>query len=112
MKGIKGPRATVYAEKAVQNWAYQERQWGDKTTLEAKLRSAWIAGYESADRDAKKKARMAPDVYPVAHLLALELECLLLDTKDMAIASKWWDSAHAALEQWRTLIRLHCEETR
>lgn len=35
------------------------------------------------------------------HRLALELECLLLDTKDTAIQSKWWDSAHEALEEWR-----------
>ena len=34
--------------------------------------------------------------------LALELECLLMDTRDTAIQSKWWDSAHEALEQWRT----------
>lgn len=33
--------------------------------------------------------------------LALELECLLVDTKDTAIQSKWWDSAHEALEEWR-----------
>ncbi len=33
--------------------------------------------------------------------LALELECLLLDTKDTAIVSKWWDSAHDALELHR-----------
>ena len=25
-----------------------------------------------------------------AHRLALELECLLLDTKDLSIQSKWW----------------------
>ena len=35
------------------------------------------------------------------HRLALELECLLNDTKDTAIQSKWWDSAHEALEEWR-----------
>ena len=45
------------------------------------------------------------DVFPVAHRLALELECLLLDTKDMAAVSKWWDSAHEALEQWREFCR-------
>ena len=45
--------------------------------------------------------RADKDVFAVAHLLALELECLLLDTKDTAIVSKWWDSSHAALEQWR-----------
>ena len=48
--------------------------------------------------------RMPPDAFPQAHRLALELECLLLDTKDAA-ASKWWDSAHEALEQWREFCR-------
>lgn len=45
------------------------------------------------------------DVFPAAHRLALELECLLLDTKDTAAISKWWDSAHEALEQWREFCR-------
>lgn len=45
------------------------------------------------------------DVFPVAHRLALELECLLLDTNDTAAVSKWWDSAHEALEQWREFCR-------
>ena len=48
------------------------------------------------------------DVFPSAHRLALELECLLLDTKDTAAVSKWWDSANEALEQWREFCR---EET-
>ena len=38
-----------------------------------------------------------------AHRLALELECLLLDTKDNAIASKWWDSGMAALDEYQQL---------
>lgn len=33
--------------------------------------------------------------------LALELECLLNDTKDSAVQSMWWDSAHEALELHR-----------
>lgn len=45
----------------------------------------------------------AADVESVAHRLALELEGLLLDTKDNAVVSKWWDSANEALEQWRAL---------
>ena len=36
-----------------------------------------------------------------AHRLALELECLLLDTKDNAIVSKWWDSGMAALDEYQ-----------
>ena len=45
------------------------------------------------------------DIFPAAHRLALELECLLLDTKDTAAVSKWWDSGHEALEQWREYCR-------
>ena len=45
------------------------------------------------------------DVFPVAHRLALELECLLLSSNDTAAVSKWWDSAHEALEQWREFCR-------
>lgn len=44
----------------------------------------------------------ADDLYSIAGRLALELECLLMDTKDMSVVSKWWDSAHEALEQWRS----------
>lgn len=38
-----------------------------------------------------------------AKRLALELECLLMDTKDLAVVSKWWDSAHEALEGFRAI---------
>ena len=37
------------------------------------------------------------------HRLALELECLLMDTQDMVVVSKWWDSAHEALAAWQAL---------
>ena len=45
------------------------------------------------------------DVFPVAHRMALELECLLLSCTDTAAQAKWWDSAHEALEQWREFCR-------
>lgn len=41
------------------------------------------------------------NIFPAAHRLALELEALLLSCNDNAAVSKWWDSAHEALEQWR-----------
>lgn len=40
------------------------------------------------------------DLLATCHRLALELECLLLDTKDAAPVSRWWDSAMAALDGW------------
>ena len=43
-----------------------------------------------------------------AHRLALELECLLMSV-DLPAASKWWDSAHEALELHRQLVKEHQE---
>ena len=39
-----------------------------------------------------------------AKRLAMELECLMHDC-DLAAVSKWWDSAHEALELHRQLIQ-------
>jgi hypothetical protein len=50
------------------------------------------------------------DAFPVAHRLALELECLLLSCTDTAATAKWWDSAHEALEQWCEFCREDAEE--
>lgn len=44
------------------------------------------------------------DVEAAGHRLALELECLLMDTKDNVIVSRWWNSAHEAMEEWRKLF--------
>lgn len=45
------------------------------------------------------------DFFGHASRLALELECLLMDTRNDAAQSRWWDSAHEALEQWRQAVR-------
>jgi len=45
------------------------------------------------------------DFFTPGSRLALELECLLMDTRDAAVQSRWWDSAHEALEQWRQAVR-------
>lgn len=45
------------------------------------------------------------DFFAPGARLALELECLLMDTRDAAVQSRWWDSAHEALEQWRQAVR-------
>ena len=44
-------------------------------------------GWTDADSDAAR--------------LALELECLLLDTENLSVVSKWWASANEALELHR-----------
>ncbi len=43
----------------------------------------------------------AGDAWAQCHRLAMELECLLLSCNDNAAVSKWWDSAHEALEDYR-----------
>lgn len=47
----------------------------------------------------------AEDLEAAARRLALELECLLLDCKDLPTVSKWFESAHEALTQWHALDR-------
>lgn len=45
------------------------------------------------------------DFFTPGARLALELECLLMDTRNDAAKSRWWDSAHEALDQWRQAVR-------
>ena len=59
----------------------------------------------TAERDAlaaklKEVDGRIDDLLATCHRLALDLECLLLDTKDSAPVSRWWDSAMAALDGW------------
>ena len=49
------------------------------------------------------------DIFPSAHMLALELECLLLSCTDTCATAKWWESANKALEQWREVCREDAE---
>lgn len=50
-------------------------------------------GWTDADADAAR--------------LAMELECLLLDTKDTAAVSRWWKSANDALDLHRARLAAH-----
>ena len=45
------------------------------------------------------------DFFSPGARMALELECLLMDTRNDAVQSRWWASAHEALEQWRQAVR-------
>ena len=49
------------------------------------------------------------DIFPSAHRLALELECLLLSCTDTCATAKWWESANEGLEQWREFCREDAE---
>ena len=70
---------------------------------------AYIAMLKDANKKLGSHGRMLEadlqDVVSIAGRLALELECLLMDTKDNAAVSKWWDSAHEALSQWQEYKR-------
>lgn len=77
-------------------------------SVQARLATSW--GYVKQDHSEQNLNMVQEqepvafaDLYSVAGKLALELECLLLDTKDLSVVSKWWDSAHDALEQWRLI---------
>ena len=63
------------------------------------------AGEMLAMRDRQLAALKAENetAWAQAHRLALELECLLLYTKDNATVSKWWDSGMAALDEYQQL---------
>jgi len=52
----------------------------------------------------KQYRQQSDALFSAGARLALELECLLLSCEDTAAVSKWWDSAHEALQQWRDLI--------
>ena len=44
------------------------------------------------------------DVEAAGHRLALELECLLMDTKDLPTVSRWWASGMEAMDEWQKLF--------
>ena len=51
----------------------------------------------------KELERERDTAWAQAHRLALELECLIIDTKDNDVVSKWWDSAFEAIEEYQTM---------
>lgn len=56
-----------------------------------------------AGKPTQEIGALSADAQIAAHAkrLALELECLLLDTNDTAAVSKWWNSANEALAQYQ-----------
>ena len=98
--------------------------WADPKDLARKGHDLWVAAERvdrytqplyTAPQPAVRESRDAlanqpetsssPDAQIAAHAkrLALELECLLLDANHPAV-SRWWDSAHEALDQYRADI--------
>ena len=91
-------------------------QLEDEVAIEKASRKYWEGAYsEWVNTDKAARGLIAKDeliaalkaenetAWAQAHRLALELECLLLDTKDNAIVSKWWDSGMAALDEYQQL---------
>ena len=69
-------------------------------------RDVWRRASKDRDELRQQLAAAQDDAstaWAQAHRLALELECLIIDTKDNAIVSKWWDSAFEAIEEYSKL---------
>lgn len=67
-----------------------------ESTSDSATRSA-----DSADSFCKQELH---SLMSVAGRMALELECLLLDTKDLSVVSKWWDTGMESLQAYRDYI--------
>lgn len=67
----------------------------------SELCDKWNTECDEMREDNKRLEEESQTAWAQAHRLALELECLLLDTKDTAIMSKWWDSGMAALSEYQ-----------
>lgn len=73
----------------------QKQQLAERDNQIESLKASMYGHYElEKDRDT---------AWAQAHRLAIELECLLMDTKDNAVVSKWWDSAHEAMDEYHNL---------
>lgn len=60
-------------------------------------------GFATQAKRIEELERERDTAWAQAHRLALELECLIMDTKDNAVVSKWWDSAFEAIEEYQAL---------
>lgn len=64
----------------------------------------WVANVRKAPQQATPEPVGWTDADADAARLAMELECLLLDTKDTAAVSRWWKSANEALDLHRARL--------
>lgn len=72
---------------------------GTGTVEEVRIKHAVLSVVE---RENTEDGRAA-DLEAAGHRLAMELECLLLDTKDLPTVSRWWDTGMEALADWQAL---------
>ena len=65
----------------------------------------FIADRDEAWRELLDRANERIDLLASnGHRLALELECLLMDTKDLPTVSKWWETGMDAVDDWENLF--------
>lgn len=74
------------------------------TPEDMKVYDGIAAGYFADTQQATPEPVGWTDADVDAARLAMELECLLLDTKDTAAVSRWWKSANEALDLHRARL--------
>ena len=97
-------------QAAFEKWLHDKCPSGDVESVQRQ----WLKSYDYAELAGKLEQAAAgilieslrqqlDTAWAQAHRLALELECLIMDTKDNVIVSKWWDSAFEAIEEYNKL---------
>jgi len=76
--------------------------------LELNLRAAINPIYEDVrGTESYERKRLLAEIDRLrgaGHRMAIELECLLMDTKDLPTQSRWWDTALDAVSEWQNLF--------
>lgn len=85
-------------QQATPGWSYTQTRRVDENTLDIGRVVAF------ADEQATPEPVGWTDADADAARLSMELECLLLDTKDTAAVSRWWKSANEALDLHRARL--------
>ena len=77
----------------------------DKQVCEALAATSDLDRYILCERESVAALERQRDTFAShGHRLALELECLLMDTKDLPTVSRWWDTGMSALTNWQNLF--------
>ena len=95
-----------YSKESTQgfeDWHKEHAKYMEPVDIVHWCRDSYGAGRVDGQDDAESLRQKLDTAWAQAHRLALELECLLLDTKDNAVVSKWWDSGMEALSEYQEL---------
>lgn len=74
-------------------------QVGMPEVLKSAIESGLLEKAESAFKNSAEDT-FENRMEQAGNRLVTELHCLLMDCKDNAVLSKWFDSAHAAIDNW------------